>query len=180
MGDGELFLEWESPRRRKEKGGGRKTYLDHERFHGLPVEARQDVLEEDGIDVRLHLLEFGVFGMERKSRGRRLARLAGAGEEVEGEEFHPDLPRRAVPGLALLASARSRSLGTRWTWRGRRAMGAKARNICSWGAVARPIRTFRRCCQDLGWGAGEGKYEHIPHLTFASWIDEQRQRIMRR
>jgi hypothetical protein len=54
----------------------------------IPHQARQYVLQERQIEVGFLDFEFGVARVQRERRGVRLAGFDGAGEEVEGEEFH--------------------------------------------------------------------------------------------
>ena len=55
---------------------------------GVPVEAREDVLYEGGVEGAGVLLELGVAEVERVGGGGGFAGFDGAGEEVCCEEFH--------------------------------------------------------------------------------------------
>lgn len=59
-------------------------YLVGGHFQPIPVEAREDVLDEGGVEVELGLLELGVAEVERVRERRGLAGFDGAGEEVDG------------------------------------------------------------------------------------------------
>lgn len=78
----------------------RQTNLLSESRHRFPIESRQHILDEEWIELDFDLFEFGFFGMERKGQRRGLAGLAGAGEEVEGEELHIFVHGAGVQELA--------------------------------------------------------------------------------
>ena len=69
---------------RDERGGKGDDYLLGGDFQALPVDAREDVLDEGRVEGELGLLELGVAEVERVGEGRRLAGFDGAGEEVDG------------------------------------------------------------------------------------------------
>lgn len=68
--------------------GGSNTHLRRSRLHGIPIESREDVLEEDGIVFDFLLLELGVAEMKGEGERGCFAASNGAGEEIDGEQFH--------------------------------------------------------------------------------------------
>lgn len=64
------------------------TYLRGSHLHGIPIKSRKDVLEEDGVVFDLLLLELGVAEMKGEGEGRCFAAFDGAGEEIDGKQFH--------------------------------------------------------------------------------------------
>ena len=65
-----------------------QTNLLLNRLERFPVDPRQHVLNEQWVDFGFDLFEFGVFGVQRERCWVGFAGLAGAAEEVEGEELH--------------------------------------------------------------------------------------------
>jgi hypothetical protein len=65
-----------------------QTYLAAEAPQRTPLDAQQDVLDELGAQVGFDDFELGVLGVQGEGLGRAFAGLAGAGEEVEGQDFH--------------------------------------------------------------------------------------------
>ena len=57
-------------------------------FYSFPIQPRKHIFDEERVQIDFYLFEFGFFGVEREGRRRGFAGFAGAGEEVEGEEFH--------------------------------------------------------------------------------------------
>ena len=68
------------------------TYFLCKPLHSLPIQPWKHIFNEDGIHVDFDLLELCIFGMEREGCGGGFAGFAGAGEEIEGEEFHLGRP----------------------------------------------------------------------------------------
>jgi len=61
-----------------------RCYLGGGGADGVPVQTRQDVVEEEGVVVDFGLLELGVFEVEGEGEGGGFAGFYGAGEEVDG------------------------------------------------------------------------------------------------
>ncbi len=54
----------------------------------LPHEPRQNIPQKSKIDISFLDLEFCIARVQGEGRGVRFACFYGAGEEVEGEDFH--------------------------------------------------------------------------------------------
>lgn len=79
-----ICCKWVSPGEPRRRG----TYLGGGGGEGDPVEARQDVAEQLGVELDVFGDELGVFGVQREGGGGCLAGLDGAGQEVERENLH--------------------------------------------------------------------------------------------
>lgn len=64
------------------------AYLFTQTPNGLPLQSRQHIDQKLWIQILIHTFEFGVAGVQGESCGFLFAGFAGAGEEVEREEFH--------------------------------------------------------------------------------------------
>lgn len=79
----------------------RQPQLRAQRHERGPFEPREDVTEERGVGLGFDDLELDVPGVERECVGGGFTGAAGAGEEVEGEEFHRGRWWVADPGTAM-------------------------------------------------------------------------------
>ncbi len=59
-------------------------YLVAKPLQRIPLDAREDVADEEGVEVRLDNLELCIAGVQWESGRRRLAGLPRAREEIEG------------------------------------------------------------------------------------------------
>lgn len=57
-------------------------------LESFPIDAGEEVLDEQRVDLGFDLFELGFFGVQGEGGRVCLAGFAGAGEEVEGEELH--------------------------------------------------------------------------------------------
>lgn len=66
----------------------KKNYLRSNNSHSIPFQAGEDIDEEGGVVGGFDLVELDVAAVEREGERGGFAGFDGAGEEVEGEEFH--------------------------------------------------------------------------------------------